>query len=263
MQWFACFLLLCSTVAAECIGTYTEADGCVVQPDTADLALPSSAEARAEAFRVRQLELQEEERVVRHNLYRRACELSAPFIEQGIAMAREAIGDGKNNTAYPLPIAESAISTLRAAVPEDYHVHVERWEDVQELILRHAVTPNYPLHTVAHSYGRTPSAESLDYVQLIHDIRNPIPEKYRATLDDPVHLFTLYWDCTEEEFSRRRMDTWIRHVSNDFYDEVSCIHYNRCRGRYWVDDYRDWSWNWVEGYWVYYDGPWPPHPRDL
>ena len=256
-------LLLRFAFASNCTSTYTQAAGCRVRlSGTAEL-LPDSAEARVEAFRARQLELQEEERLARHNMRRRACELSAPFIEKGIALAHEAIGVGRNIMAYPLPISESAIPALRDHLPEGYHAHVERWEDVQSLIFRHVVTPDYPLYVRNNYYNTGTTAESHDYHQLINDIQTSIPEKYRGAMDDPVYFFTLYWDCTEEEFSRRRMDAWVRHVPVGNTDKVSCFQYNRCKGRKWVSSHRDWSWNKVAGYWKYYDGDWPPHPRDL
>lgn len=246
--------------------TYTKAEGCVVTLANHD-HLPTSSEERASMFRDEQTRLREEELALQERVHKLACELSAPMIEKGRELAREAMKCGRKSNAYPLPIAERALDTLRESLPEGYHVHVEDWDDVYALVDHHVVTPGYELHS-SHSlsaFGKrctTYYTESLDYQTMYDHIRAEIPEQLEHSLSEPILLFTLYWDCTEEEFLARRMDTWVRHEEFN----KQCDLYDRCKEEKFVDAHYNiytWPWEWVPKQWIDMNEPLPPHPRDL
>ena len=239
--------------------TYSETDGCQVQLSPAD-QLPTSAEERTNMFHLEQARLLEEERNLREHIDRRACELSAPMIEKGRELARDAMRHGRNSTAYPLPIAESAIGALRDSLPEDYHVHVEEWADILVLMQQHGVTPVYMLNYFPNDgIQPEPDWHSYDYGQMVHDIKEEIPSHYRDVVDEPVLAFTLYWDSTEEEFLRRRMDTWTRRFDR----HMQCAHYGRCEKLTLIPETFTWLGETVPARVEDGNPPWPPHPRAL
>ena len=237
--------------------TYTEAAGCKVHLSPAD-QMPTSAEERANMYRLEQARLQEEERSLRERVRKRACELSAPMIEKGRELARDAMRHGRNSTAHPLPIAESALGALRDSLSEDYHVHVEEWEDIHVLMQRHGVTPDYTLqYFPGDGVQLVADWHSWDYGQLTADIRKEIPDHYKGVIEEPVLAVTLYWDSTTEEFSRRRMDTWTRHYDR----RQQCSHYGRCERMKFVPETFTWLGEKVPARVEDGNPPWPPHPR--
>ena len=236
---------------------YTNDAGCTAELSEKN-ALPVTAEERADMVRLEEERIREEDRVHRETVLRIACEHSGTMIEKARGLAIDAMRTGKKMNPYPLPIAEVALDTLRDSLPEDYHIHVETLAELRSVIVTHAVTPSYswgwvendPLHSGPFSF---------DYQAL--ECRIGVENKEeRNHVDMPIYMFTLYWDCTEEEFLSRRMDTWIRRTEHG----AQCSHYKRCAGSKWIPSEFDlWTWTMIPGEWRDNNGPFPPHPRDL
>ena len=234
-------LVLC--VVVLCLASFCAA---TTLPNTADGRRALAEELRA----AERAEAEALDNVTRKQIHRIATNLSEVYMDEAAELVMDAIKRGDTLMPHPLPVATSALPMLRESFPDSYGIYIETPEDLTATIQANECVPPYVKSCIERTgnaddddddywfYSGSPICEPYraciptlkcsvlsddlaTFVRAIHEVSG-----YHPKLDDPVVLFTVYWDRDEIEFLKRRMDTWERDGYDRCKDFGKCSYYN-------------------------------------